>query len=307
MTLKVGLVGIGAIARNQHIPVMRGRDDIELVAAASRSASVDGLPCYPDIEAMLEAEPSIGAVSLCAPPAPRYAMAKAAIARGRHVMLEKPPGATLSEVAELEALAREAGVTLHATWHSRHAPAVEPMRERLAGAEIVRVECVWRESVRRWHPGQDWIWQPGGFGVLDPGINALSILTHVLPRPFRCRDATLHVPENAQTPIAVDATFADADAAPLSMTLDWREEGDQTWDIRVETNGGKLHLRDGGAKLLADGETIVDEPEREYAGVYDRFLALVAKGESDVDVAPLRHVADIMMLGGRETVERFDW
>jgi D-galactose 1-dehydrogenase len=42
----------------------------------------------------------------------------------------------------------------------------------------------WKEDVRQWHPGQQWIWQPGGLGVFDPGINALSIVTWMLPRPI---------------------------------------------------------------------------------------------------------------------------
>ena len=307
MTLRIGLVGIGAIARNQHARVIAGRDDVELVAAASRNATLDGVANHPSIEAMLDAHPEIEAVSLTAPPAPRYAMARHAIGRGKHVMLEKPPGATLSEVEELATLARDAGVTLHATWHSRHAPAIEPMRERLAGAEIRAVDCVWRESVRRWHPGQEWIWRPGGFGVLDPGINALSILTRVLPEPFRCREATLRVPENAQTPIAVDAQFALASGAPLEMRLDWREEGEQVWDVTVDTDAGSLMLREGGALLLVDGEVAINEPEREYHGVYDRFVELIRTGRSEVDVSPLRHVADVMMLGARESVEAFEW
>ena len=44
---------------------------------------------------------------------------------GKHVFLEKPPGATLSEVADLQALADAKGLSLFASWHSRYAPAVE--------------------------------------------------------------------------------------------------------------------------------------------------------------------------------------
>ena len=40
---------------------------------------------------------------------------------------------------------------------------------------------IWKEDVHHWHPGQRWIWEPGGFGVFDPGINALSVLTEILP------------------------------------------------------------------------------------------------------------------------------
>ena len=50
----------------------------------------------------------------------------------------------------------------------------------LAGRTIRRVECTWKEDVRVWHPGQAWIWEPG-IGVFDPGINALSVLTRILP------------------------------------------------------------------------------------------------------------------------------
>ncbi|RAG46972.1 gfo/Idh/MocA family oxidoreductase, partial [Burkholderia multivorans] len=91
------------------------------------------------------------------------------------------------EVAALEALARSRGLTLFATWHSRCASAVEPARAWLATREIRAVQVRWKEDVRRWHPGQQWIWEPGGLGVFDPGINALSIVTRILPRELVLR------------------------------------------------------------------------------------------------------------------------
>ena len=44
-----------------------------------------------------------------------------------------------------------------------------------------RLLVTWKEDVRHWHPGQQWIWEAGGFGVFDPGINALSIVTKIMP------------------------------------------------------------------------------------------------------------------------------
>ena len=104
MALKVALAGIGKIARDQHIPAITASPDWELAAAVSRHATVDGVEAYEDFGAMLEARPDIGVVSLCMPPVPRFDYARAAIAAGRHVMLEKPPGATLSECHALEAM-----------------------------------------------------------------------------------------------------------------------------------------------------------------------------------------------------------
>ena len=64
-------------------------------------------------------------------------------------------------------------------------------------------------------------------------------------------------------------------------------------------------LSSGGAKLEIAGKPVQDEPEREYPALYERFAALVQAGKSDVDVAPLRHVADAFMLGKRNVVEPF--
>ncbi|BBI53534.1 hypothetical protein HORIV_59550 [Vreelandella olivaria] len=98
--------------------------------------------------------------------------------------MKKPPGATLSEVEDLIATAAKQGVSLFAAWHSRFAPGVAQAKQWLRERQVQRVEIEWKEDVRVWHPGQAWIWQPGGMGVFDPGINALSIATEILPQPF---------------------------------------------------------------------------------------------------------------------------
>ncbi len=172
-------------------------------------------------------------------------------------MLEKPPGQSLAECYALEALAREHGVTLFATWHSRYADSVPALKAFLAERTLKRLKITWKEDVRRWHPGQEWIWEPGGMGVFDPGINALSILTEVLPYPVHLTGATLEFPENRATPIAAGLTFADPVGAEMSADFDWRQEGPQTWDIDVETDRGAAKLSLGGEKLEIDGEPVI--------------------------------------------------
>ncbi|HET9510365.1 MAG TPA: Gfo/Idh/MocA family oxidoreductase, partial [Sphingomonas sp.] len=109
--MKIAIVGFGKIARDQHVPAIAGNDVFDLAATASRHAHAEGLPAYPDIEALLAAEPDVAAIALCQPPQVRHAAARAAIAGGRHVFLEKPPGATLGEVVDLVRAADDAGVT----------------------------------------------------------------------------------------------------------------------------------------------------------------------------------------------------
>ncbi|OJU66983.1 MAG: galactose 1-dehydrogenase [Rhizobiales bacterium 63-7] len=254
---------------------------------------------------MIAAVPAIDAVSLCMPPQYRYEAAEKALSAGKHVFLEKPPGATLSEVADLEALAASKGLSLFASWHSRYAPAVEAAREFLAGTTIRSMRVIWKEDVRHWHPNQEWIWQAGGLGVFDPGINALSIVTHILPRPVFITAATLEFPENRDAPIAASMTFSDAKGLDLAAEFDWRQTGKQSWDIVAKTDAGEMVLSEGGAKLSIDGKLVHEEPEQEYPMLYRRFAEIIRAGRSDVDLAPLRHVADAFMLGRRKFVDSF--
>ncbi len=302
--IRIGIVGVGKIVRDQHLPALAKNSDYQLVATASRNASVEGTQSFPTVEAMLAGVRDLDAVSLCQPPQVRYRAAHAALEAGKHVFLEKPPGATVSEVEELKALAEKKGVSLFASWHSRYAPAVEAARAFLAKHRPTSVAITWKEDVRRWHPGQEWIWKAGGFGVLDPGINALSIATHILP-PFFAQQATLDFPENRDAPVAVQITFGTADGIPFTAELDWLQTGPQSWDILAETAGGQMLLSSGGARLAVDGLTIFEEPEAEYPKLYERFAEIIRAGVSDADIAPLQHVADVFMLGKRRVVEPF--
>ncbi|SMX27378.1 L-arabinose 1-dehydrogenase [Pelagimonas phthalicica] len=303
--MKIALVGVGKIARDQHIPSIAASPDWKLAATCSRQGSVEGIPAYTDLDEMMAAHPDISVISMCMPPVPRFDFARRAIAAGRHVMLEKPPGATLSECHALEDMARKAGVSLFATWHSREANRVAAARDWLADKTITRCHITWREDVRKWHPGQDWVFDPGGMGVFDPGINALSVMTKILPAPVHLLGAELSFPANRQTPIAAQLQFTDN----VSADFDWRQEGPQTWDVEVWTEAGKLHLTHGGEHMTIDGVEAGADPvvPGEYPGLYAQMAQLVRAKEIDMDLSPLRHVADALMLGKRIETDAFDW
>lgn len=306
MTIRVAIVGLGKIAHDQHIPAIAGSDRFELVAAATRAGHHDGIALFDDVEAMLASDVRIDAVAMCQPPQVRFDAAAQAIRAGKHVLLEKPPGATLAEVEALTRLAEAAGTTLFAAWHSRFAPGVADARAWLTERRINRVDIVWKEDVRRWHPGQQWIWEPGGLGVFDPGINALSIATRILPRHSFLRDGTLEFPENRAAPIAATLDMVGMSGAPVRAAFDWRQTGPQTWDITVETDDGTLRLSQGGAALEIDGMAREVGPEREYPEMYARFAKLIDQGRSDVDRAPLRLVADAFLRCRQVRVEAFE-
>lgn len=305
MTIRIAIVGFGKIAQDQHLPAIVANPDFQLVAIASPGASHDTIPTFDSLDALLAADLDVDAVALCTPPQIRRAQAGRALEAGLHLLMEKPPGSTLAELDGLTHLATENDVTLFASWHSRFAPAVTPAREWLAARAVNRVEIVWKEDVRLWHPGQRWIWEAGGLGVFDPGINALSIATQILPERLFVKAASLSFPDNCDTPIAADVELADDRDTSISLALDWRQTGRQIWTIDIDTDGGQLQIIDGGKRLLIDGETQTLGGGSEYPELYAHFAQLVAHGRSDADLSPFQLVADAFLIGRRETVARF--
>lgn len=304
--IRLGLVGIGKIARDQHLPAIAADKRYTLAATASRHAQLDGIAGYAEIAAMIAGDHDLDAVSICTPPVGRQIIAMAAIDAGLHVMLEKPPAATTTEITALADHARDRGVTLFATWHSREAAGVSAARNWLRDKEIRAARIIWKEDIRRWHPGQEWILEAGGFGVFDPGINALSIMTAILPAPLLLDTATMDVPEGRSSPIAATLAMRSGDAA-VDAELDFLQTGPQSWDIEVDTDAGLLRLSMGGSVLELPEADLATGEDREYPRLYDRFAELVAAGQSDVDIRPLQLVADAFLVAERRTVEPFQF
>lgn len=308
---KIAVIGTGKIAQDQHLPVIAKSGAFVLAATVNPSGVArQGVPVFTSAADLYAAMPEVDLVSICTPPGVRHALACQALRAGKHVLLEKPPATTISEFDDIVATARAEGRVLFQTWHSQYNAAVDAARKILAAEGVADLRIDWRESVRKWHPGQDWVWQPGGFGVCDPGINALSIFTRILPFPAFIAGARMAVPSNRQTPVDVELTFGSA--APhqpaMSAGFNWLEESGEVWTISITTQSGRrLALEKGGTVLRIDGAIAVANPSEEYERIYERFAGLLATDQSDADGTPLRLVADIFLLAERQTAAPFNW
>jgi len=139
--------------------------------------------------------------------------------------------------------------------------------------------------------------------VFDPGINALSILTRIIPGAWLLKSAELAVPSNCETPSAAHLELRGP--AQTSVDLDFLQTGTQTWDIDVHTDAGHLRLS-LGASIMAIDDQPVDLPQTaEYPNLYAHFAALVKQGSSEVDVSPLQLVADAFLSGRRVAAAPF--
>lgn len=308
---KIAVIGIGKISQDQHLPVIDKSKHFELAACVSmRGVGHNDVPVFKTPAELYAAMPEVELVSICTPPGVRHGMVREAIDAGKHVLLEKPPTPTVTEWNDLVAYGEKKDRILFQTWHSRYNAAVDAARKILKAEGVASVRIDWRESVRKWHPGQDWVWEPGGFGVCDPGINAMSIFTEIMPFPVFVDSATLRFPANRQTPVDVEIAFrSNATTQPkMSAGFNWLEESGEIWTIAIETGTGtQLKLEKGGTVLVVDDEQQVAEPSTEYEQIYARFAKLLKKGKSDMDGAPLLLIADAFLLGARENVDDFHW
>lgn len=112
---RIGVVGAGGLGVH-HVRILRdlcGERFVGFVdenpGRASQVASQYQVAAYPSLDRLLD---DVDAVSIVVPTTAHHAVASAALARGKHVFVEKPFTVTLAEADDLLAKARAAGVVL---------------------------------------------------------------------------------------------------------------------------------------------------------------------------------------------------
>lgn len=301
---RIAIIGFGKIAQTQHVPAIMADPDFRLVAAVSPRDTADlGIPLFTSLTALL-AERSIGldAVAICTPPVVRHEIAVQCLDAGLHLLLEKPAASSLGAAADIARRSHIAQKTAFATWHAQHQPAVKDAARCIAREGLSSLTIDWREDPQKWHPGQDWIWQPKGFGVFDAGLNALSIITRLIASPILVHSAAFTMHGDGQQPIAARLELtAEGVSGPMVAELDWRPGQKEHRAIKATTSAGtKLLIQDGGRPLITNGKASAQKPTQgEYPALYRHFAQLIARGQSDMETEPLRIAADAYLIARR--------
>lgn len=168
--LRGAIVGYGFIMEKGHVAAYRERmaaggpgdrgADVEIVAVADLSprrrelatAQLPGVRVYADYLTMLDTEAkNLDFVDIATPPAEHANVARAALARGLHVLCEKPLATTIADAREMLDLARSAGRVLYPCHNYKHAPVVQAVRRVIATGDIGRVHLVTLQTFRNTH------------------------------------------------------------------------------------------------------------------------------------------------------------
>ena len=146
---KIAVIGIGKISQDQHLPVIDKSKDFEVAATVSgRGVQHRGLPVFKTAAELYKAMPEIKLVAICTPPGVRHAYVREALDAGKHVLMEKPPTPTISELDDLVSYAKKKKRILFQTWHSRYNEAVDAAKKILKKDGLKSARIDWRESVR---------------------------------------------------------------------------------------------------------------------------------------------------------------
>lgn len=188
MTLRFGLIGHGYAGRTFHAPLIRAVPGLALAVVASRDAAAvrSAWPeaAVVDTPQALIAHPEVDVVVVASPNRTHHALARAALAAGRHVVVDKPFTLTLAEAADLERFAREQGRVLSVFHNRRWDGDFLTLRSLDAAGAIGRIVQFeshidrWRPQVRaRWResaePGAG-LWYDLGPHLVDQAVQLLG-------------------------------------------------------------------------------------------------------------------------------------
>lgn len=273
--IAVGLVGFGRAAA-MHFEALRDSD--VAVAAAVCDASAEareravaaGVPAFATLDAMLDAVP-LDAALVCTPPDVHAAVSRACLARGLHVLCEKPLAPVTRDVFQMLEDAARARRTLVVASKFRHVPEIERARALLAGGTLgdpvhfTISFCGAVDMRTRWNaePGR-----AGGGVIMDNGSHAFDLIAYLFGPIHRVHATRLR----AVQPLAVE------DSAVLRV---WAGDGvigtvDLSWSVSlladrylsVACSHGTIEVGWQGARLQCNGT-----PPTALGGAYDRRIA----------------------------------
>jgi predicted dehydrogenase len=245
--IRLGIVGCGAFASLYHLPTLQADPRVRLAAIcdpspgeAARRASADGgVPLVTSPEGVW---PACDAVLISSPHGLHYAHARAAIAAGKHVLVDKPFVMRSAEAKELAEAARARGVVAAVAFNRRFDPGCLRARDILGAGALGPIRHI--ETIQLGYPSHGWLQDPG-LGGGGPFVGRGAHTADLIPwltgqRPSRVRARIL-----PGEPGRVDTGgFIECEFSGFACAMTLLAHGLDSWDeIRVFGDEGLVELR----------------------------------------------------------------
>ena len=302
--LRGAIIGLGNIAVEAHIPTWRDRPDVAIAALtdvrtarrAEAEALLPGARWYENAEdLLLDAE--LDFVDVCTPPTTHAGLIRAALARGCHVLCEKPLVSTLADLETVMSAAAKAKRVVHTVHNWHHAPIVARATALVDDGAIGRVTAVTWQTLRTAPAavrGQEVNWRldpdVAGGGILsDHGWHVFYLVARWLGGAPTSVSARLET--HKQAGIAVEDTAnvrVQFPSGRAHIVLTWAADTRANW-AEITGSDGRIELRDDTLVLDRGGHLqtwpcppamSAGSAHREWlAPVVDRFVVAVQQGD----------------------------
>jgi scyllo-inositol 2-dehydrogenase (NADP+) len=314
--LKVAAVGLGWVTTHRHLPAMRRCSQIEVVGVADRSRGLAqsvagryGLRRFSEA-ADLEEIPwldEVDAVTFGTPVFSHYDLIRQALARGRHVLTEKPFTLSVEEGESLAELARQAGRVLAVVHNFQFCRSARRLVADLRDGRLGTVR-----SVIGWQTGNPRRRLPEWYEELPLGLfydespHLFYLLRRFAPGPLRLVSCTV-LPSTLGkvTPSTINAQYVTPSAAggvdiPVNLLLNF-ESPVSEWHLAVLGDQAAVDLdifRDIYIRLPNDGRHDAWRVFRTSAtAAIQHFGQHLTRG--------LGHVTGRLLYGNQEVFRRF--
>jgi D-galactose 1-dehydrogenase len=243
---RCGIIGYGRIGKLYRDLIERSGGGLAVTDVADTRLPRDVEPCAAHSSHKELLQQNLDAVIVATPAPTHFEIARAALMARKHVLLEKPPAATVEEVESLREIANEQARVLFFAFHARYNESVARCRTELRNSRVSRIDVAYRENVERYHDPGSWVLTQGV--LRDSGINAVSVLTEVLPH-LSCQvtHSEFHFAGQHTGPVRTNIRFCFDQEGLGSFELDWRHQGpevrvltfrtgDETWTLDIVTD-----------------------------------------------------------------------
>ena len=306
--MKIGLVGYGVGGQFFHAPYIDAADGTELAGIVVRSpgkreiaaANYPGVPLFGSLSDLIDS--GVDAVTITTPPETRQGLVLEAIARGIHVIADKPFAVDSARGAELVAAAAQAGVCLDVFHNRRWDTDIRTLKAVVdsgATGEVVRFEsrfdldqphlleagpaggllrdlgshlidqAVWLFGpAATVYANLDYIELPAGrtdcgfLITLKHASGVVSLVSSTKTRRFTHRELRLLGTEGSYISEQSDVQAAAVFAGKLPAS------DPESWGYEAEERWGTLHT--------ASGTTKVPSEQGAYHHYYEQFVRAIA-------------------------------
>jgi len=307
--LKGAIVGFGFISGKGHLPAYLARKDVEIAAVAdlcparleAARAAAPGARLYGSWQELLQREDQLDFVDIATPPDVHAEIALAALARGFHVLCEKPLTTSTARALQMVEAARAHRRVLFPAHNYKHAPVVKFALQAIRGGRLGKVRAVTLNTFRTTHAKGVPEWRTdwrrdrktsGGGIAMDHGSHSFYLTfawLGALPTQLTAKTLTLDQQWDTEDNLNAVLTFPDGYAhCFLTWTAGVRKviyslqgtDGalvidDDDWELTTGARSGKPKVERG----VIESHWMDASHTQWFSSLFDQFKTAMQAGD----------------------------